>query len=167
MILKTSAMTLKRLPFKIQIVNRQRQIRFNRQSIELFCSTVLRSLDQPVATLSVVLAGEREIHSLNSRYRQRDYATDVLSFSYQDAMMEGIPFLGEIVIAPEVAVKQAIRRRTTPERELRMLLLHGILHLLGYDHETDRGRMNRIQTGLMRRKFFMEGPQLAELDKKR
>lgn len=156
-------MTLKRLPFKIQIINRQRRLSFSRKSIELFCSAALRSLDQPPSTLSVVLVGERAIHSLNRRYRQRDYSTDVLSFSYQDAIMDGIPFLGEIVLAPEVAVRQAISRRATPERELRMLLLHGILHLLGYDHEADRGRMNRIQKRLMRRKFFMEGRPLADL----
>jgi probable rRNA maturation factor len=156
-------MTLKRLPFKIQIINRQRRFKFNRKSIAFFCSAALRSLDQPPTTLSVVLVEEEEIQSLNRLYRQRDYATDVLSFSYQDTIMEGAPFLGEIVIALEVSAKNAVSYRATPERELRKLILHGILHLLGYDHESDGGRMNRIQKRLMRRKFFMYGPPLAGL----
>jgi len=84
----------------------------------------------------------------------------VLSFGYGGDAIEGSPFLGEIVIAPEVAVKPSIRNHIGPERELRKLLLHGILHLLGYDHESDEGRMNRIQTKLRRRKFFTDGPSL-------
>jgi probable rRNA maturation factor len=117
-------------------------------------------LDQPPTTLSIVLVEPQEMRSLNLRYRQKDYATDVLSFLYGSDEIEGSPFLGEIVIAPEVAVKQAIRHHISPEKELRKLLLHGILHLLGYDHESDGGRMNRIQTKLMRRKYFMDGPSL-------
>jgi probable rRNA maturation factor len=160
-------MNLKRQLFQIQIINRQKRISFNRKSIAFFCDAALRSLDRQPSVLSIVLVEKQEIQSLNCRYRQRDYATDVLSFSYEDAMMEGSHFLGEIVIAPEVAVKQASGRRAAPERELRKLLLHGILHLLGYDHESDGGRMDRMQTKLMRRKFFMDGPSLADLKAKK
>ena len=103
------------------------------------------------------------MRALNSRYRNRDYPTDVLSFSYGDMKLDQIPFLGEIVISPEVAVRQAIRWGVRPEKELRKLLVHGILHLLGYDHETDKGQMNRIQTKLLRRKFFTDAPSLADL----
>lgn len=77
--------------------------------------------------------------------------------------MDGIPFLGEIVIAPEIAADQAARFRISPEKELKKLLVHGILHLLGYDHETDRGQMNRYQRRLQRRKFFQNAPSLADL----
>jgi probable rRNA maturation factor len=98
---------------------------------------------------------------LNRRYRQRDYPTDVLSFSYGDIMVDCVPFLGEVVISPEIAQRQAMSRGASPERELRTLLMHGILHLLGYDHETDRGRMNRMQAKLLRRKFFAEASALA------
>jgi probable rRNA maturation factor len=129
--------------------------------LSLFCAAALRSLDQPSTTLSIALVEPEEMRALNFRYRQKDYATDVLSFSYGNDEMEGESFLGEIVIAPEVAVNQAIRHHISPESEMRMLLLHGILHLLGYDHESDDGRMNRIQTKLMRRKFFINGPLLT------
>ncbi len=111
----------------------------------------------------MVFVGAQEMRSLNRRYLQRDYATDVLSFSYGGMVMEGLPFLGEIVIAPEVAVVQAVRHRTPPERELRKLVVHGILHLLGYDHETDEGQMNCFQTKLLRRKFFADARSLADL----
>lgn len=77
--------------------------------------------------------------------------------------MDGMPFLGEIIIAPEIAVDQALRYRIGPERELRRLLVHGILHLLGYDHETDEGRMNRLQTRLLRRKSLVDAPPLSDL----
>ncbi len=99
---------------------------------------------------------------MNDRYRGRNYATDVLSFSYGKLKMEGMPFLGEVVIAPKIAVDQAVRNRVSPDKELRKLLVHGILHLLGYDHETDEGQMNRIQTKLLRRKFFLNSPSLMQ-----
>jgi probable rRNA maturation factor len=96
---------------------------------------------------------------INRQYRGKDYATDVLSFPYDEMDTEGRPFIGEVLIAPEVATHQAIRYRVTPEKEIRKLLVHGILHLLGYDHETDNGQMNRMQARLMRRKFFLNSPR--------
>jgi probable rRNA maturation factor len=102
------------------------------------------------------------MRTLNRRYRKRDYPTDVLSFSYGDMKIDRIPFLGEIMISPEIAARHAIQWGVSPERELRMLLVHGILHLLGYDHETDGGRMDCMQKKLLRRKFFMNEPRLVE-----
>ena len=101
---------------------------------------------------------------MNYRYLRRNYATDVLSFPYPGVVMGGMPFLGEIVIAPEIAVIQAVRHAVPPERELRKLLVHGILHLLGYDHERDRGQMNRLQARLLRRKFFGMAPSVADFE---
>ncbi len=100
------------------------------------------------------------MRSLNRIYRGKDSVTNVLSFSYGREKIEGIPFLGEVVIAPQVAIQQASDFKVLPEKELRKLLLHGILHLLGYDHETDQGRMLRFQAALMRRKFFIRGAAL-------
>jgi probable rRNA maturation factor len=125
---------------------------------------LLQSLGQPDKSLSVVFVGARAMRALNRRYLRRDYATDVLSFSYEGVMMDGRPFLGEIIIAPDTAVRQAARCGAPPEKELRKLLVHGILHLLGYDHETDSGQMNRFQTKMLRRKLFLNSPTLAELE---
>jgi probable rRNA maturation factor len=158
-------MSLKGLHNRIQVQNRQRRYKIYRESVALFCDTLLRTLDHPNQAVSIVFVGIQTMQSLNSRYRQRDYPTDVLSFSYGDITIDGIPFLGEIVISPEIAVHQAIRWGVRPEKELRKLLVHGILHLLGYDHETDRGQMNRIQTKLLRRKFFVDAPCLTDVCK--
>jgi probable rRNA maturation factor len=147
---------------RIQVLSRQRRFKIYRESVALFCAALLQSLDQPNRAVSVVFVGARTMRSLNRRYLHRDYATDVLSFPYEGATMDGMPFLGEIVVSPETAVRQAARCRACPEKELRKLLVHGILHLLGYDHETDGGRMNRRQTALLRRKSFMDLPALAD-----
>ena len=128
----------------------------------MFCAALLHALDQPRCTLSVAFVGIRKMRLINRRYLGRDYATDVLSFSYQGAEMEGMPFLGEIVIAPAVAFRHAVRYRSALERELRRLLVHGTLHLLGYDHEADRGQMDRIQAKLLHRSFFLNAPPLAQ-----
>jgi probable rRNA maturation factor len=127
---------------------------------------MLRMLNGPNGALSVVFVGIREMRSLNLSYLRKNYATDVLSFSYEGTMMDGMPFLGEIVIAPEIAEIQAVRFRSSPEKELRKLLVHGILHLMGYDHETDHGRMNRYQSRILRKKLFTDGPPLGDLKAK-
>lgn len=97
---------------------------------------------------------------LNRRWRGGDYATDVLSFDYGDGSGTEAGFLGDIVIAPEVGVRQSSGTPDGAEREIRMLLVHGALHLAGYDHETDGGEMMRIQGKLMRRRFFQDPPAL-------
>ncbi len=109
----------------------------------------------------MVFVTSARMRVLNREYRGRDYATDVLSFDYPDEIVDGQPFLGEIVIAPEVAFRQAPVWRSGPEREIRRLLLHGILHLMGYDHEADDGEMNRIQRRVVRRKVFVSGAPVA------
>lgn len=115
-------------------------------------------------SLSVVFVGTGTIRSLNARYRQKNYATDVLSFSYDGAVVDRLVFLGEIVIAPEIAVNQAMRYGVAPDWELRKLIVHGVLHLMGYDHESDGGQMDRLQSKLLRRKFFLDAPPLGELE---
>jgi probable rRNA maturation factor len=103
------------------------------------------------------------MRQLNREYRGRDYATDVLSFGYPGEIVEGQPLLGEIVIAPEVAFRQARNWHSGPEREVRKLLIHGLLHLMGYDHEADNGEMNRIQRRMIRRQAFARGAPIAEM----
>jgi len=150
-------------PDRVHVLNRQRRFKICGMSVASFCDALLRTLGQPAQTLSVVFVSARRMRRINHQYLGRDYATDVLSFSYERVIAEGSPFLGEIIIAPEIALEQAVRYRADPEREVRKLLVHGVLHLLGYNHETDQGRMNRVQAGLTRRKFFAESPALADL----
>jgi probable rRNA maturation factor len=119
--------------------------------VSTFCNEVLRAMGVQECTLTVVFVSPRKMRNLNRQFLGRDYVTDVLSFAYEGEMVEGSSFLGEIVIAPEMAWSQARLWRTEPERELRKLLVHGILHLLGYNHEKDAGEMNRLQQRLLRR----------------
>lgn len=156
-------MSSKELLERIQVLSRQTRYKIYTESVAAFCDAALESMGRPNHSLSVVFVGAREMRVLNRRYLKRNYATDVLSFSYGSMKMEGIPFLGEIILAPEIAVDQAMRFRTGPERELRKLLVHGILHLLGHDHETDRGQMNLLQKRLLRRKFFQNADPIADL----
>jgi probable rRNA maturation factor len=95
---------------------------------------------------TVLFVGARKMTQLNSKYRRRKHATDVLSFSAGDAHALS-NYLGDIVICPEVAR----RNSSSFARELRILVLHGILHLIGYDHEADNGEMNRVELRLRRR----------------
>jgi probable rRNA maturation factor len=147
---------------RIQSQNRQKHIKINRNAVIRFCDALQQSLDIQDRELSVVFVGLRTMQSLNKRYRNKNYATDVLSFSYREEYAESALLLGEIILAPEVAVNQAIRFGVPPELELRKLLVHGTLHLIGYDHETDTGQMIRMQHRIMRRQFFKTSPLLIE-----
>jgi probable rRNA maturation factor len=97
-------------------------------------------------TATVAIVPDRRVRALNRRFRGRDAATDVLSFP-----AGGGGHLGDVVIAGGVARRQARTLGHALGTELRVLALHGLLHLLGYDHETDGGRMARVERRLRRR----------------
>ena len=113
--------------------------------------------------VSVALVSDRRVRTLNRSYRRKDYATDVLSFPAGDASTSAPysllpdPFLGDIVIARGVARRQAREAGHSERTELRVLALHGLLHLLGYDHERDEGRMLRVERRLRRKGGLREG----------
>ena len=104
-------------------------------------------------TVSVALASDAQVRTLNRRYRRRDRATDVLSFPADVNETPGPPLLGDIVIATGVARRQAREAGHAFHAELRLLALHGLLHLLGYDHDDprDNGRMARAEARLRRK----------------
>jgi probable rRNA maturation factor len=114
--------------------------------------------------VSVALVTDGRIRALNRSYRRKDYATDVLSFpafsAAPKARRRAVPsprFLGDIVIARGVAKRQARAAGHAEGTELRILALHGLLHLLGYDHERDDGRMRRVERRLRRKGGLREG----------
>lgn len=103
--------------------------------------------------LSVVLTGDEEIRRLNAAYRGKDSPTDVLSFPAGTDPGGHPPVLGDVVISVETAARQAAERSVPLREEVRFLLVHGVLHLLGYDHERSREearRMFRLQRRLLR-----------------
>lgn len=97
--------------------------------------------------ISVLLAGDETVRTLNRQYRRKDKTTDVLSFP---AAAESDGVAGDLVISLPTALRQAEERGHTLETEVRILLLHGLLHLAGYDHETDDGAMQRREQRLRR-----------------
>ena len=126
-------------------------------------SAWLRRVAPPGArgTVNVALVTDARMRGLNRRYRHKDSATDVLSFpSHQPpATSHLFPslLLGDIVIATGVARRQARAAGHPETTELRILALHGLLHLLGYDHEQDNGRMDRVERRLRRKGGLREG----------
>jgi probable rRNA maturation factor len=102
--------------------------------------------------MTVAIVPDARVRALNRQYRQKDRATDVLSFPSDER-----GFLGDVVIASGVAVRQARAAGHSLRTELRVLALHGLLHLLGYDHERDDGRMARLERRLRKRGGLREG----------
>lgn len=85
--------------------------------------------------IDVTIVSDKVMKTLNKKYRGKNKPTDVLSFSQEDMFIEGRKILGDIVIAKETTRKQAKEARKTIREEFSMLAVHGLLHLLGYDHE--------------------------------
>lgn len=111
-------------------------------AFERLAAFVLDREDAPQnCELSVAVVGLEEMASLNEQYRGKSGPTDVLSFGCDDPCAitdaDEPVTLGDVVVAPEVAEAQAAEYGHTVEEELNLLLVHGILHLLGYDHEAD------------------------------
>jgi probable rRNA maturation factor len=97
--------------------------------------------------VSVLLTGDEAIRTLNRKYRRKDQATDVLSFPTGESAED---VAGDLAISLETALHQAKEHEHTLEMEIKVLLLHGLLHLAGYDHEADNGRMHRKEKRLRR-----------------
>ncbi len=105
---------------------------------------LVATLAPEAESLGIRFAGDREVRRLNRTYRGKDRPTDVLSFPGEDG------HLGDILISVPVARRQAAAAGHAVERELQVLLLHGLLHCLGHDHETDGGEMERLERRLRR-----------------
>ena len=102
--------------------------------------------------MTIAIVPDGRVQQLNRRYRRKDVPTDVLSFPAGER-----GYLGDVVIAAGVARRQAKQAGHSLQHELRVLALHGLLHLLGYDHERDAGRMARAEARLRRRGGLREG----------
>ena len=108
----------------------------------------LARLGRTDSEVHVLITGDERIRDLNCRFRNTDRATDVLSFPDGDLLPSGLTLLGEIVISLDTARRQAGELGHGEARELTELALHGLLHLLGYDHDNDRGQMNALEIEL-------------------
>lgn len=127
----------KKTPMKIQVENRQAQIKINRKKLRNTVLKIFKILDCPENEISICLTDDKNIKQLNKEYLGKDKATNVLSFSLQEGEYGTInPLaLGDVVISVDTAQKDAKTGHLTLEQEIDFLLIHGILHLLGYEHE--------------------------------
>ncbi len=118
----------------IEIQNRQRKYRVNKRALARLAEKLARHYRVRAPELGLAFVGESAIRRLNRVYRRRDKVTDVLSFPLGCRAADGKFYLGDIVIAPAQAARQARQKGHGLEEEMGVLLIHGFLHLLGYDH---------------------------------
>ena len=144
------------------ILNRQRSVRVARRPLESFLRRVQGQLGLQEAGVTICLVSDAEIARMNETFRKKKGPTDVLSFP---SVARGRPvplrrnsgkgkvgeYLGDVAISPATARRYAEKSGRKLPSELRVLILHGVLHLLGYDHETDSGQMDRVERKLRKR----------------
>jgi probable rRNA maturation factor len=128
--------------------------RFSRREIGAYTRKVLLALEklgrlpEEITEISIAFVTDEAMTSLNRKFRKKSKTTDVLTFpaddSYNDPSQTGRP-LGDIVISVDQARRQAAQEKHSTATEVRYLILHGVLHALGYDHETDQGEMNALE----------------------
>lgn len=133
--------------------------RLSRRDVTAFTRKALLTLeklgllDDEISDVSIAFVDDHAMKNLNRQFRHKNRTTDVLTFpadaTYGDPNRKGRP-LGDIVISVEQARRQAATERHSVATEVRYLILHGILHALGYDHEMDKGEMNALELEVRR-----------------
>ena len=130
----------------IEVVNRQRATKVVTEPWIKRAEKMLDALGKSGSSATIAFVSDRKIRELNKQFRGIDKATDVLSFPSDDDGQ-----LGDIAISIQTAARQAKENQLTVNGEIAQLILHGLLHLSGYDHETDNGEMNRIELTLRKK----------------
>lgn len=139
----------------IEVINRQRRVRVSPSTLVSVARGTLEAVGRSGSSLAVALINGRSIRKLNRIFRDKDKQTDVLSFpsgsDHGDHGSSEDKNIGDIAISVDAAILQAERAGHSLKREISELVIHGVLHLCGYDHETDDGEMNRIELRLRTR----------------
>jgi probable rRNA maturation factor len=130
----------------IEVVNRQRGRKISTKPWVSRTKSMLLAVDQPTVAVTIAFVSDRNIRALNKHFRGVDKSTDVLSFPSDES-----DNLGDIAISVDTAARQAKENNLTLNGEISQLILHGLLHLCGYDHETDNGEMNRLELKLRKK----------------
>ena len=137
----------------IEVVNRQRKLPIDVERWQTFTTRALRVVPTDTAGVTIAFVSDRAMRELNRLWRHQHGTTDVLSFpAGQDEFekREGLR-LGDVVISAEQAAREAKENDLSFDQEIAQLILHGLLHLCGYDHSTDSGEMNRLELRLRRK----------------
>jgi len=153
----------------IDLINLQRKVKLDISEFRTYIGNLSSVVDEADGmTFSVAFVSDKRMTELNKFFRGKDSTTDVLSFPHEVDVFEGKSdgfshsdagasegvtpnFLGDIVISAEQAERQAKENKLSLENEIEQLILHGLLHLCGYDHETDSGQMNRRELDLRKK----------------
>jgi probable rRNA maturation factor len=130
----------------IEVVNRQRGRKVDTETWAKFADKALHAIGKHGSSATIAFVSDKNIRKLNQQFRNVDRPTDVLSFPADEETN-----LGDIAISVETAAAQAKENGLTFEAEIAQLILHGLLHLSGYDHETDSGEMNRLELRLRKK----------------
>lgn len=132
---------------QIQILKRRRKKTPPARDLRRKIGAILNELGLAECEISVVFTDDAEIHQLNRDYRGKDKPTDVLSFSQREGEFgdETDTMLGDVVISVDTAGRQADEKGHTVEKEIDILLIHGILHLAGYDHERGAAESRKMK----------------------
>ena len=130
----------------IQIANRQKRRRVPLTLLQRTARILIDALKRPDAELSVLLVDDRRIAALNREFLDREGPTNVIAFPMQEGRFAELhpTLLGDVVISVDTAAAEAERAGIAFERRLVELLVHGVLHLCGYDHEHDRAQARRM-----------------------
>jgi probable rRNA maturation factor len=128
-----SSVTFRRVPSSLR-----------RTTIERFANSLQKNVAKN-CRFDTLITGDAELRRLNRNFRGKDYPTDVLSFPAVERPVAGASFLGDIAISLARARAQAREFGHAIEQEIQILMLHGVLHLMGHDHETDSGAMARAE----------------------
>jgi probable rRNA maturation factor len=130
----------------IEVVNRQRGKKIDTEEWSRFAVKALEAIGNHGSSATIAFVSDKKIRTLNRQFRNVDKPTDVLSFPSEEQTD-----LGDIAISVETAAAQARENGLTFDTEIAQLILHGLLHLSGYDHETDSGEMNRLELRLRKK----------------
>jgi len=131
----------------IEVVNRQRKVPVELEKWQRFTRRALKVAPTKSANVTIAFVSNRRMRELNRQWRGKTGTTDVLSFPADGPE----PELGDIAVSVETAARQAKENGLSFDNEIAQLILHGLLHLTGYDHETDNGEMNRFELRLRRK----------------
>ena len=132
----------------IEVVSRQRKKKIDTQAWETFAARAADAVGQGGSSATIAFVSDKTIRQLNRQFRGIDKPTDVLSFPADDTDETN---LGDIAISVDTASAQAKENGLKFDDEVAQLILHGLLHLCGYDHETDNGEMNKLELRLRKR----------------
>ena len=130
----------------VEVVNRQRRLKLDTEAWSTFAVRVLDAIGKSDSSATIAFVSDKRIRELNRQFRGVDKATDVLSFPAEETFN-----LGDVAVSVDTAAVQAKENGLTFDGEIAQLILHGLLHLCGYDHETDNGEMNRLEIKLRRK----------------